>query len=207
MARDKKERNDSEPNFLSELVRRSSILVYELSGWTAVQEAPPPRKCVIIAAPHTSNWDFLYFFGLSNSLNIKSHWIGKHSLFRWPFGNILRRMGGFPVDRSKSQNLVDTMIQEFNSRDDFILTIPPEGTRSNVRQWRTGFYHIAMGANVPLICGLMDYAKKVGGLGPAFMPTGDYDADMKIVGEYYHSVTPKFPEKRMSNIIHNAPDK
>ncbi|MEM9574624.1 MAG: acyltransferase, partial [Pseudomonadota bacterium] len=86
-------------------------------------------------------------------------------------------------------------------RDDFILTIPPEGTRGNVRQWRTGFYYIALKAKVPLIIGMMDYAKKSGGLGPSFMPTGDYKADMKRLSEFYHSVTPKFPGKKMQDII------
>lgn len=183
------------------IVRHTSLLLYRLAGWRAEQETPVPRKCVIIAAPHTSNWDFPYFFGLTNTLGFRSHWVGKASLFRWPLAGLMKQLGGIPVDRSRSQNLVETMIAEFARRDDFILTIPPEGTRGAVRQWRTGFYYIALGAGVPLVCGLMDYGRKVGGLGPAFMPTGDYAADMKKVAEFYFRVTPKFPDRAMRDII------
>ncbi len=194
------------PNWLSEIVRRFSVFVYRVTGWTAVQENPPPPKAVIIAAPHTSNWDFLFFFGLCNSLNIKSYWIGKDTLFKWPWGDMMRRMGGIPVDRSKSQNMVEAMVAEFNKRDNFLLTIPPEGTRGSVKQWRTGFYYIALKAKVPLIVGLMDYAKKTGGLGPSFMPSGDYKADMEKLSEFYHSVTPKYPEKATLDILAASPD-
>lgn len=198
--------NNIKPNWLSEIVRRFSVFVYTITGWTAVQENPAPRKCVIIAAPHTSNWDFIYFFGLTNKLKIQSYWIGKDTLFKWPFGDMMRRMGGIPVDRSKSQNMVDAMVEEFNARDDFILTIPPEGTRGNVRQWRTGFYYIALKAKVPLIIGMMDYAKKTGGLGPEIQVTGDYEADMAKISSFYHSVTPKYPDKAMDDIVHTNPD-
>lgn len=188
-------------NWLSEIVRRFSVFMYKIGGWEAVQENPPPKKAVIIAAPHTSNWDFIYFFGLCNSLGIRSYWIGKSTLFKWPWGDMMRRLGGVPVDRSKSQNMVDTMVTEFEKRNDFLLTIPPEGTRGSVKQWRTGFYYIALKAKVPLIMGMMDYAKKSGGLGPSFMPTGNYQEDMKRLSEFYHSVTPKFPGKMMNDIV------
>lgn len=188
-------------NWLSEIVRRFSVFMYSIGGWKAVQENPPPKKAVIIAAPHTSNWDFIYYFGLCNSLGIKSYWIGKSTLFKWPWGDMMRRMGGIPVDRSKSNNMVDAMVAEFEKRSEFLLTIPPEGTRGSVKQWRTGFYYIALKAKVPLIIGMMDYAKKSGGLGPSFMPTGDYKADMKRLSEFYHSVTPKFPSKKMQDIV------
>ncbi|VAV99607.1 Phospholipid/glycerol acyltransferase [hydrothermal vent metagenome] len=189
--------SEIKPNWLSEIVRRFSVFVYKFNGWTAVQENPPPRKAVIIAAPHTSNWDFLYFFGLCNSLQITSYWIGKNTLFKWPWGGMMRRLGGVPVDRSKSQNMVDAMAEQFDKRDEFLLTIPPEGTRGSVKQWRTGFYYIALKAKVPVIMGMMDYAKKTGGLGPSIMPSGDYAADMKILSEYYHRVTPRFPNKAL----------
>lgn len=194
------------PNWLSEIVRRFSVFVYTINGWTAVQDNPPPRKAVIIAAPHTSNWDFLYFFGLTNKLKINSYWIGKDTLFKWPWGGMMRRLGGIPVDRSKSNNMVEAMVREFDRRDDFLLTIPPEGTRDGGKQWRTGFYYIALKAKVPLIIGLMDYRKKTGGLGPSFMPSGDYSADMKKLSAFYHSVTPKYPEKAMRDIISTDPE-
>jgi len=100
-----------------------------------------------------------------------------------------------PVDRSNSNNVVSAMVAEFARRQQFMLTIAPEGTRGAVGQWRTGFYHIALGAGVPMVCGLMDYGTKTGGLGPAIWPSGDYKADMKKVGEFYRSVTPRHPER------------
>ncbi|ATW02321.1 hypothetical protein CHN51_01300 [Sphingorhabdus sp. YGSMI21] len=197
--------DEIKPNWLSEIVRRFSVFVFTVNGWTAVQENPPPRKAVIIAAPHTSNWDFLYFFGLINKLKIRSYWIGKDTLFKPPWGDMMRRLGGIPVNRSKSQNMVDAMVREFNRRDDFLLTIPPEGTRGSVKEWRTGFYYIALKAKVPLIIGLMDYSKRTGGLGPSFMPSGDYKADMQKLSDFYHSVTPKYPDKAMRDIVSTEP--
>ncbi len=170
-------------------------------GWTVEGTAVEPRKFVIIAAPHTSNWDFVYFVGASKRLNLNLSFMGKKSLFRWPFGRMMREMGGIPVDRSKSGNYVDAMIDEFAKRSEFMLTIAPEGTRGKVRQWRTGFYHIAVGAGVPLVCGLMDYKRKVVGLGPAIWPTGDYAKDMEQVTAYYSRCTPKFPERGNPGVI------
>jgi len=179
----------------SRLVKRALLGFYRMQGWKAVGTPPPGGRYVIIAAPHTSNWDFVYFLGLVNELGIDAHFMAKDSLFRWPMGGFMRDMGGISVDRSARHNVVDAMIAEFARRDHFALTIAPEGTRSAVAQWRTGFYHIALGAGVPLVIGMMDYGRKTGGLGPAIMPTGDYKADMKLVAEIYQSVTPKHPER------------
>lgn len=153
------------------------------------------RKFVVIAAPHTSNWDFLYFLALGIKLNLPLSFMGKATMFRWPFRKVMKDLGGIPVNRSQSFNMVDQMIAEFKNRDTFMLTIAPEGTRGKVRQWKTGFYHIALGAGVPLVCGMMDYKKKIGGLGPPIWPTGNYEADMAKVSEYYRHCTPKYPEK------------
>ena len=174
---------------------------YARQGWSEERIIPTERKFVVIAAPHTSNWDFLYFLALAQKLDVPLCFMGKSSLFRWPFGRFMREMGGIPVDRSGSHNMVDQMIAEFSRRTTFMLTIAPEGTRGKVRQWKTGFYHIAMGAKVPLVCGLMDYAKKRGGLGPAIWPTGDYDKDMEKVSAYYRSCTPKYPEMGNAGLI------
>ncbi len=174
---------------------------YARQGWTEERIIPAERKFVIIAAPHTSNWDFLYFLGLADKLDLPLSFMGKDKLFRWPFARFMRDLGGIPVDRSKSNNMVDQMIAEFKKRDTFMLTIAPEGTRGKVRQWKTGFYHIALGAGVPMVCGLMDYAKKRGGLGPAIWPTGDYEKDMAKVSEYYRQCTPKYPDKGNAGLI------
>ncbi len=191
---------DRRPSLLSQLVRKALVTLYRMRGWKAHGAPPADGRCVIIAAPHTSNWDFLYFIGLTQDIGIKPHFMAKDSLFRWPMGRFMRDMGGVPVVRSSRQNVVDAMAAEFARRDRFMLTIAPEGTRGKVGQWRTGFYHIAMKAGVPLVVGMMDYGTKTGGLGPAIWPTGDYDADMAKIFELYRTVTPKHPSRGMSNL-------
>lgn len=188
---------ERKPSWLSQLLRRALVGVYRRHGWRAHGVIPEPRKFVLIAAPHTSNWDFVYFIGLTEELGFMPRFMAKASLFRWPWKNFLLDMGGVPVDRSSKQNYVQAMIDEFKRRDEFMLTVAPEGTRSTVRAWKTGFYHIAMGAGVPLVVGMMDYGTKTGGLGPAIWPTGDYAADMKKVAEIYATVTPKNPANGM----------
>lgn len=190
---------DSRPSLLSRLVRKALVTFYRARGWKASGAPPADGRCVIIAAPHTSNWDFLYFIGLTEDLGLKPHFMAKDSLFRWPLGRFMRDMGGVPVMRSERANVVDTMVAEFARRDRFMLTIAPEGTRGKVGQWRTGFYHIALKAGVPLVVGMMDYRTKTGGLGPAIWPTGDYDADMTKIFEVYRTVTPRHPARGLAD--------
>ena len=191
----------TEKGWLSRLLEWLLVRFYQLNGWKAVTYGPVPAKAVIIAAPHTSNWDFIYYIGLTRHLGIETRFMAKRQLFRWPLGRFMRDMGGVEVNREQGGNYVQSMIEEFNRRDQFLLTIAPEGTRKSVGQWKTGFYHIALVAKVPLIVGKMDYAKKTGGLAMAFMPTGDYAADMARVEEFYRSTTPKHPEKAMKSIM------
>lgn len=178
------------------LLKRLIVAWFMRQGWTVEGRAPEPRKFVVIAAPHTSNWDFVYFIGAADQLNLDLSFVGKKSLFRWPFARLMRDMGGIPVDRTKSTNYVDTMVREFARREEFMLTIAPEGTRGRTSGWRSGFYHIALGAGVPLVCGFMDYRRKAVGLGMTFWPTGDYEADLKTLFDYYAGHTPKFPSRR-----------
>ena len=182
-------------SLVARMFKRAIAFWYDRKGWSEERMIPIERKFVVIAAPHTSNWDFLYFLGLAGKLDLPLSFMGKKSLFRWPFAGLMKDLGGIPVDRTKSVNMVDQMIAEFNARDTFMLTIAPEGTRGKVREWKTGFYHIAIGAGVPLVCGLMDYKKKRGGLGPAIWPTGNYEKDMAKVSEYYRQCTPRHPER------------
>jgi len=193
--------DERKPSWPSRIFRRTLIGIYKRNKWRAHGVVPEPRKFVLIAAPHTSNWDFVYFLGLTNELGIKPHFMAKTSLFRWPFTNFMLDIGGVPVDRSSNKNYVQQMIDEFHRRTEFMLTIAPEGTRGTVKAWKTGFYHIAMGAGVPLVVGMMDYSTKSGGLGPAIWPTGDYVADMKKVAEIYATVTPRHPAKGMTGVI------
>jgi 1-acyl-sn-glycerol-3-phosphate acyltransferase len=121
--------------------------------------------------------------------------MGKSSLFRWPMGRFMRDMGGVAIDRAKSRNYVDATIAEFAKHDEFMLVIAPEGTRGVVTQWRTGFYHIALGAKVPLVLGWIDYERKMGGLGPAIMPTGDYETDMRQIVAFYATKVARHPDR------------
>ena len=177
------------------IVYGSLIMLYRRHGWTAVGQVPEPRRFVLIAAPHTSNWDFPYFLGLLDDLGLDAHFMAKTSLFRWPLATFMRQVGGVPVDRSASRDMVDQMVAEFARRDDFVLTVAPEGTRGSVKAWRTGFYRIAHAARVPIVCGFMDYANNRGGIGPVVMPTGDYETDMAPAWEFYRGVAGKHPEK------------
>ncbi len=192
------------PSIVSKLLRRLIYWYFRRTGWTAYGEVPNPRKFVLIAAPHTSNWDFVNFIGLTQDLGIMPYFMAKKSLFKWPFRRFMFDMGGVPVDRSASQNYVEQMVGEFARRDEFMLTIAPEGSRGNNSKWKTGFYQIAMAANVPIVMGIMDYGKKNGGLGPAMMPTGDYEADMAEVIKLYRSVVPRHPERAVQSITGKA---
>jgi 1-acyl-sn-glycerol-3-phosphate acyltransferase len=180
-------------SLMTRIIRRFIIWYYRQQGWTEINSVPEIRRCVVIAVPHTSNWDFVFIMGAKQALNIPLSFVGKATLFRWPFGRMMREMGGISVDRTRSTNFVDAMIAEFGRRDDFMLTIAPEGTRGKVKKWKTGFYHIAVGAKVPLVIGMMDYAKKQVGLVKVIWPTGDYVKDMAQVSEYYRTVTPRHP--------------
>ena len=191
---------DPPPALLSRIVRRLLLWFYRSRGWKAVGAPPADRRCVIIAVPHTSNWDFVNYLGLTDALGIRAHFMGKLSLFRWPMTRFMVDMGGVAVDRAGGKNYVEAMVAEFARREEFMLTIAPEGTRGAVKQWRTGFYHIAVAAGVPLVCGTMDYATKTGGLGPAIMPTGDYAADMARVFEFYRASKPRHPDRAISDL-------
>ena len=184
-----------EPSAMSRLFRRILVWFYRKRGWKAEGRLPTERRFILVAAPHTSNWDFVNFLGLTEDLGLYPRFMAKESLFRWPWRNFLFDMGGVPVERSSRQNYVQQMIEEFGRRDDFVLTVAPEGTRSHASEWKTGFYHIAVGANVPIILGFMDYARKTGGIGAVIQPSGNFARDMKKMAEFYAGVTPRFPEK------------
>ena len=191
---------DDLPGPVARAVRRLLLLLYRLRGWTAVGEVPEPRRFIIIAAPHTSNWDFVNYLGLTADLGVRAHFMGKLSLFKWPLGGFMRQMGGIAVDRRNSSNVVQQMVQEFARRREFMLTVAPEGTRGKAKKWRTGFYQIALAAKVPMVVGLMDYGTKTGGLGPLIWPTGDFRADMMKVFDVYKSCIPKIPERAVRSI-------
>ena len=192
--------DDHPPGLAARAVRRLLLAMYRMRGWKAVGEVPEPRRFVLIAAPHTSNWDFVNFLGLTADLRIRPFFMGKLSLFRWPLGGFIRQMGGVPVDRRGGGNVVQQMVDEFARRAEFMLTVAPEGTRGKAQKWRTGFYQIAIAAKVPLVVGFMDYGTRTGGLGPLIWPTGDFRADMIKVLDIYKSCVPKIPERAVQSI-------
>ena len=166
-----------------------------LIGWQVVGPAPDAPKYVLISAPHTSNWDFFVMYLTAKTLKLQISWIGKDTLFRGPLGPISRALGGVPVNRGVRQKLVAQMVQVFNERDTLVLSVPPSGTRKKTQYWKTGFYWIALGAQVPMVCGFVDYKRKQAGVGPTLMPTGDIEADLDVIRDFYAGISGKFPEQ------------
>lgn len=192
--------SDGPPGLTARMVRRLLLAMYRVRGWRALGQVPEPRRFILIAAPHTSNWDFVNFLGLTADLGLRAHFMGKLSLFRWPLGGFMKQMGGVPVDRRGGGNVVEQMVAEFARRAEFMLTVAPEGTRGKTTKWRTGFYQIALAAKVPMVVGFMDYGTKTGGLGPLIWPSGDFRADMLKVLEVYRACIPKIPERAVRSI-------
>ncbi len=172
------------------LLRGFSRGLLRLQGWQVHGSLPAQAaKCVMIAAPHTSNWDLPYTLMVAFCLRLRIHWLGKASLFRGPFGPVMRWLGGIPVDRSKSNNLVAAAAAEIVGADGPLqLVVPPEGTRGKTRHWKTGFYFIALQAKVPIVLAYIDYPRKIGGLGPVFVPTGDVEKDLVEIKRFYAGI-------------------
>lgn len=159
--------------------------ILDAAGWTIEGGAPAVDKFVLIAAPHTSNWDFLYSVACTTALGLPLQFMAKDSLFRGPLGPLLRALGGIAIDRSRNNNMVDAMVAEFARRDALALMVPPEGTRSAGTHWKSGFYHIARRARVPLALGYLDYPHKRVGIGPLLHVSGDVGADMDAIRAFY----------------------
>jgi len=153
---------------------------------------PDIKKFILIAAPHSSNWDFVYFLLVIFKLQMPVHWIAKESMFFWPFTGLLKRLGGISIDRSRRGNLVAAMVERFNHSDRLIVTIAPSGTRKKVSHWKTGFYQIASQAQIPIVCGFMDYKLKTSGIGPVILTTDDMDADMEKIKLFYKDISGRY---------------
>ncbi len=176
--------------------QRLAQALLRLLGWQVSMQSPPPPRFVLVAAPHTSNWDFLLFLLAMSALDLRIHWVGKHTLFRGPFGRLMEALGGVPVDRRAKGDFVAQMVAAFKQREDMALAIAPEGTRSAAPYWRSGFYYIALGAGVPLGLGFLDYGRKEGGIGPFIIPGGDPEVDMAMIREFYGEMKGKHPENQ-----------
>jgi 1-acyl-sn-glycerol-3-phosphate acyltransferase len=187
--------------FVNTLFRAFSLVYFKLVGWKVLGElAPEAQKSVFIAAPHTSNWDMPYTLMVAFVLRLNVQWMGKASIFKFPFGPVMRWLGGIAVDRSKSNNLVSASAQAITDVPGALqLIVAPEGTRSKARYWKSGFYYIALTAKVPIVLAYMDYTNKTAGLGPVFHPTGDLDADMVVIKAFYAPFKGKNPDQSGSN--------
>jgi 1-acyl-sn-glycerol-3-phosphate acyltransferase len=177
------------------LLHRIALSLLKLAGWRMEGSLPDARKFVLIAAPHTSNWDLPVMLCLAFAFRTRLFWMGKDTLFRWPFGTIMRWLGGISIDRARANHVVEQTTELFRKEEDLVMVVPPEGTRQKVRYWKTGFYRIAESSNVPIVLGFLDYQRKVGGIGPAVTPTGDIEADMETIRAFYADVTGKYHDQ------------
>jgi 1-acyl-sn-glycerol-3-phosphate acyltransferase len=162
--------------------------VLDALGWNIDGAIPNIRKLVIIAAPHTSNWDFIVGVAAKLALGLDVKWLGKDTLFRGPLGYLMRRLGGRPVDRNASHDVVKDVVGEFERSDRLVLALAPEGTRRRVERWRTGFYHIAHAAGVPIVPVALNFGERAIQIGAPFTTTGDVDADIRALQQRFAGV-------------------
>jgi 1-acyl-sn-glycerol-3-phosphate acyltransferase len=163
-------------------------------GWKLIGQAPDLPKYILIAAPHTSNWDLPFMLAAAAILRVRISWMGKNTLFKWPFGGVMRWLGGIPIDRSRPSGVVLQIVRMLKKSERLILAVPPSGTRKKRDYWKSGFYWIAHTAKVPIVCAYLDYGKKEAGLGLTFIPSGDVRADMDRIRTFYQDIQGKHPE-------------
>jgi len=156
---------------------------------TVARDQPVPARCVVIAAPHTTNWDFPITLAMAKVSGVRISWLGKEQLFRGPMGPIMRWLGGVAVDRSAAGGMVAALANELRTRDQLALVVPAEGTRSRTECWKSGFYRIAEVAEVPVVLAYVDRSTRSGGFGPAIEITGDMSADMDRIRAFYDGKT------------------
>ena len=168
---------------MRKLIARLYLFLYR---WTTVRPAHElPAKCVMIAAPHTSNWDFPVTMAMAAVSDVDIKWLGKSQMFKGPAGPFFRWMGGIAVERASAQGLVGDLAAEFSKHDRLVLVVPAEGTRTAVEYWKSGFYRIAQQADVPIVCAFVDKRTRTGGFGPVVTTTDDVSADMDQIRAFY----------------------
>ena len=183
------------------MLRYLFLIILKLKGWKVVNTEPvASRRCVLIGAPHTSNWDFVYSIAAFVELKIPYRFTIKKEWLKPPFGWIIKPLGAIGINRNakvkggERRSTVDAMLDLFEQENELALVVTIEGTRKKVDKVKTGFYHVAMKAGVPIGLGFMDYKKRIGGIGGMIYPTGDYEADLKKIYAYYATINPRFPE-------------
>ncbi|MCH9687538.1 MAG: 1-acyl-sn-glycerol-3-phosphate acyltransferase [Deltaproteobacteria bacterium] len=180
-----------------DLKARAAAATLRTMGWTFVTPPPAVDRCVGLAMPHTSNMDGLLLVLMAQKIGLEMSWMVKDAIDKPVLGQVVRGVGGVFIERSRAHGVVDQMIEQFARRDSYCLIIPPEGSRSRRDYWKSGFYHIALGAKVPVVPGFLDYENKEGGFGPPIYLTGDVHADMDAIRAFYQSrsCVPRYPEK------------
>ena len=173
---------------LTPILRAISIVILKILRWQTRGGELPHQKFVLIGAPHTSNWDFPLMLMVVLKLRLRVFWMGKHTLFPFPFAGFMKWLGGIPINRSASHNVVRETVRQFKENKDLVVLVPPEGTRSKVARWKTGFYHIANIAEVPILMGYVNAEKKEAGFADFFYPTGDVEGDLEKIREFYHPI-------------------
>ncbi len=180
---------------INTLLRWISVFTLKLLGWKIIGSKPTEPRYVIVAAPHTSNWDFPFTLMVCFALNLNVHWMGKSSLFPPFIGGVMRWLGGIPVNREQAGHIVDATITAFKNASYLTVIVPPEGTRGRVSTWKTGFYRIATGAQVPIALAFLDFKTRHGGIGKLFWPTGDLSVDLPEIQAFYAGITGKHPNR------------
>ncbi|KAA3616024.1 MAG: acyltransferase [Calditrichaeota bacterium] len=165
-----------------------------LIRWKVAGELPAAEKFIIVGAPHTSNWDFPLALVTCYVFRLKIAWMGKHTLFKKPFGGFMRSLGGIAIERDSKNGIVDQMVEKFNNSKKLVVAIAASGTRKKSDYWKSGFYWIAHKAQVPIICGYLDYSRKEAGFGLSFIPSGDIKNDMDRIRNFYFDINGKHPE-------------
>jgi 1-acyl-sn-glycerol-3-phosphate acyltransferase len=176
------------------MMRILSKIIFWVMGWEAIGTFDYPKKCIVVAAPHTSNWDFLIGRCYGYISGVNSKYLIKSSFFIPVLGILFKWNGGIPVYRDSKNNLVDQIAERFNNSENFRLGISPEGTRSRVGKWKTGFYHIAHKAKVPILLLAMDFKNKKIGIINSLIPTGDIDKDMIFIQNQFKDINGRIPE-------------
>lgn len=177
------------------MIKKLSGLILKKLGWSLVSGMPKGiKKCVLIVAPHTSNWDFIIGRLCFNIIDLPTKFLIKKEVFFWPLSALLKKMGGIPIDRSRNNNVIKEVAHLFSQYDELIITLTPEGTRKFTKNWKRGFYYISELAKVPVAVAFIDYRKKQCGIAFIFTPSGDYEKDFESIRALYYDKKAKYPE-------------
>jgi 1-acyl-sn-glycerol-3-phosphate acyltransferase len=167
---------------------------FKLTGWELDGGKPEPKKYVMIAAPHTSNWDLPYMLATAILADVDLKFMIKYEVIKGPMGWVLKKMGAIPIVRHEKRSTVQQMVDRFNESEELALSVPPEGTRKRTECWKSGFYRIAVEAKIPIMLGYLDYGRKRGSFGIPYVPTGDMTRDMDVIRDWYKDKTGHHPE-------------